>query len=151
MSNPQTLIDRVRETGCRITQQRAAILRVLCELESHASAEKVHDRLVQDQPDIDLSTVYRTLEMLRDLRILSQTDLGRGCVEFEIVADQPHHHLICLSCGHVIDLDHSYLVAMAEAIRRDLGFEPVFDHMAIFGTCERCRPAAVPPDAHREP
>ena len=89
--------------------------------------------------DVDLSTVYRTLERLRDLRILSQTDLGRGCAEYEVVTDQPHHHLVCQGCGQVIDLDHTYLATAAEAIRRDFGFEPIFDHFAIFGWCRECK------------
>jgi Fur family ferric uptake transcriptional regulator len=88
---------------------------------------------------VDLSTVYRTLERLRDLRILSQTDLGRGCVEYEVVTDQPHHHLVCQGCGKVIDLDHTYLETSAEAIRQEFGFEPIFDHFAIFGWCRECK------------
>jgi Fur family ferric uptake transcriptional regulator len=143
MDELQTLIHRVREAGCRITQQRVVILQALSELNGHASAEKVHGRVMQYRQDVDLSTVYRTLEMLRDRRILSQTNLGRGCAEFEIMTDQPHHHLICLSCGKVIDLDHAYLAPAADAIRRDLGFSPVFDHFAVFGTCEECRLASA--------
>jgi Fur family ferric uptake transcriptional regulator len=88
--------------------------------------------------DVDLSTVYRTLERFRDLRILSQTDLGRGCAEYEIVTDRPHHHLICRRCGRVTDLSHVYLTETAESIARDFGFQPILDHMAIFGYCQGC-------------
>jgi Fur family ferric uptake transcriptional regulator len=139
MDDVQVLIERLRQRGYRVTQQRARILQALCELEGHASAETIHARIALQQQDVDLSTVYRTLEMLRDLRILSQTDLGRGCAEYEIVAERPHHHLICLRCGRLTDLDHSYLAPVAEAIRQDMGFEAVFDHMAIFGLCHTCR------------
>jgi Fur family ferric uptake transcriptional regulator len=122
-----------------MTRQRALILKALCDLSGHASAEAVHKHVARHQEDVDLSTVYRTLELLRDLRILSQTDLGRGCAEYEIVADRPHHHLVCLRCETVIDLDHAYLAPVADAIRENLEFEPVFDHMAIFGLCPECR------------
>lgn len=135
------LMERVRQKGLRITRQRRVILRALCELDGHASAERVHEMVAMHDDDVDLSTVYRTLEKLRDLRILSQTDLGRGCAEYEIVAGQPHHHLVCQRCGRVIDLDHRYLAPMADAIREDLGFEPVLDHFAVFGLCHECRHA----------
>jgi Fur family ferric uptake transcriptional regulator len=139
MQDLQILMDRVRQTGCRMTQQRAVILQALCELHGHASVEAIYERVLLHRRDVDLSTVYRTLEMLRDLRILSQTDLGRGFVEFEIVTQQPHHHLVCKTCGRVIDLDHQYLAPVVEDIRRDFGFEPIFDHLAIFGWCRACR------------
>ena len=133
------LIDQARQSGLRITRQRVLVLQALCELNGHASAEQVYERVATHHRDVDLSTVYRTLERLRDLRILSQTDLGRGCVEFEVVASQPHHHLVCHACGQVQDLPHGYLASLASAIRRDLDFEPTLDHLAVFGLCSRCR------------
>jgi Fur family ferric uptake transcriptional regulator len=139
MCDLQMLKDQARQHGVRMTRQRAIILQALCELDGHGSAEEVFERATLHQPDVDLSTVYRTLERLRDLRMLSQTDLGRGHAEYEIVTDQPHHHLVCQSCGQVMDLDHTYLATSAEAIRRDYGFEPIFDHFAIFGWCRECK------------
>jgi Fur family ferric uptake transcriptional regulator len=133
------LIDRLRQHGLRVTPQRRLILQSLCDLDGHASADKVQERVLAQGRDVDLSTVYRTLERLRDLRILSQTDLGRGCAEFEVLSDTPHHHLICQACGHVVDLDHTYLTSAAEAIRQDFDFVPTFDHFAIFGLCHECR------------
>jgi Fur family ferric uptake transcriptional regulator len=138
MNCVKDLTARVRQHGCRITWQRVAVLQALCELDGHASAEMMHKRIGRREQDVDLSTVYRTLERLRDLRILSQTDLGRGCAEYEIVTDQPHHHLICRRCGRVIDLNHTYLAAAGEAIARDFGFRPILDHLAIFGHCLEC-------------
>jgi Fur family ferric uptake transcriptional regulator len=126
-----------------MTLQRALILRALCELDGHASAERVYQRVLLARPNTHLSTVYRTLEKLRDLGILSQIDLGRQCAEYEIVADRPHHHLVCRRCGRVIDLDHSYLAALAEPIQRDFGFEPILCHFAIFGLCEPCRKQSI--------
>jgi Fur family ferric uptake transcriptional regulator len=136
------LIERVRQHSCRITWQRLAVLRALCELDGHASAEVIHRQIGERQQDVDLSTFYRTLERFRDLRILSQTDLGKGCAEYEIVADRPHHHLICRCCGHTVNLNHDYLTTMAEAIGQDFGFRPILDHLAIFGLCQECQNSA---------
>jgi Fur family ferric uptake transcriptional regulator len=139
MPDLQELITEVRQRGWRVTRQRVIILQALCELDGHASAEQVHEKVTLHRRDVDLSTVYRTLEQLRDLRIVSQTDLGRGCAEYEIVAEHPHHHLVCQGCGRVVDLGHAYLAPVAEAIYDDFGFEPVFDHLAVFGLCQDCR------------
>jgi len=137
--HPFALLDQLRQRGFRLTKQRAVILQALSELDGHASAEQVHAQVCRYSPEIDLSTVYRTLEALCELRVLSCADLGQGCAQFEIVTGAPHHHLICQGCGHVILLDHSYLAEAAEAIRRDFGFDPIFDHFAIFGLCAGCR------------
>jgi Fur family ferric uptake transcriptional regulator len=139
MTNLQVLMDRARQHGLRMTRQRVLVLQALCELGGHASAEDVYGQVTLHQRNVDLSTVYRTLERFRDLRILSQTDLGRGYAEYEIVTDQQHHHLVCQSCGQVFDLDHDYLSAVAKSIRHDFGFEPILDHFAIFGRCKECR------------
>lgn len=139
MHDLQRLIDRARQHGLRITRQRAIILQALCELEAHASAEQVYDRVALHRRDMDLSTVYRTLETLHNAGIVSRTDLGHGCTEYEIVGQQPHHHLVCQHCGCVIELDDAYLAPVAENIRRDFDFHPVSSHFAIFGTCQSCR------------
>jgi Fur family ferric uptake transcriptional regulator len=139
MDDLQVLMDRAHRHGLRMTRQRVAILQALCELGGHASVEKIYRQTTLHRRDVDLSTVYRTLERLHDLRILSQTDLGRGCAEYEVTTDQPHHHLVCQGCGQVIDLDHSYLSAAATRIRVDFDFEPIFDHFSIFGWCKECR------------
>ena len=139
MDEVQVLMGQARQHGLRMTRPRVLILQTLCELGGHASAEDVYEQAILRRRDVDLSTVYRTLERLRDLRILSQTDLGRGHAEYEVVTDQPHHHLVCQGCGQVLELDHTYLATSSEAIRRDFDFEPIFDHFAIFGWCEECR------------
>ena len=144
MAELQEAIERVRQLGLRLTQQRLLVLQALCDLGGHASAEEIHEQATRQRRDLNLSTVYRTLERLRDLRILSQTDLGRGCAEYEILTGRPHHHLVCQRCGRVIDLDHGYFAAAAESIRADLGFEPILDHFAIFGLCGECRTAEQP-------
>jgi Fe2+ or Zn2+ uptake regulation protein len=134
----QDLLNHARRHGLRITRQRAIILQALCELEGHASAEAVYERVTLHRRDVDLSTVYRTLETLHNLDIVSQTDLGHGCSEYEIVGDQPHHHLVCQDCGCMVELDDVYLVPLVESIRQEFGFEPTSSHFAIFGTCQAC-------------
>jgi Fur family ferric uptake transcriptional regulator len=141
MGDLQALIRRARREGVRITQQRRTILQVLCEMDGHTSAEEIHHRAILYREHLDLSTVYRTLETLRQRRIVSRTDLGQRPARYEILSDNSHHHLVCQRCGKVTDLDEAYFVPMVQNIQEDLGFEPILDHMALFGLCEKCRQA----------
>ena len=87
MHDLQKLIDRIRQHGLRITRQRAIILQAHCELNAYASVEAVYDRVTLHRRDVDLSTVYRTLDTLHNAGIVSRTDLGHGCAEYEIVGE----------------------------------------------------------------
>ena len=121
-----------------MTRQRKAILRALGELHGHATAEEIHQRAAGYHEHVDLSTIYRTLGMLRDLRIVTRTDLGQGRALYEVLSDDSHHHLVCRCCGEITELDEVYLEPVAQAIQQDLHFKPLLDHVAIFGVCERC-------------
>jgi Fur family ferric uptake transcriptional regulator len=113
------------------------ILSVLAEAGGHMTAEAVYENVRREYPYINLSTVYRTLEMFRDQGIVSETDLGGGVRQFELL-DRPHHHLICLSCGQILELDAAVLVPLQEHLLAKHGFHARLDHLAIFGYCRDC-------------
>ncbi len=129
----------LRYANQRATPQRVAILQAVAEAGGHVTAEAVYRQIVSIMPAITLSTVYRTLERLRDLRIVSETDLGEGVRHFELVHDEPHHHLICTACGAMIDLDDAAVETLRERVIADYGFAPHLDHLAIFGSCVGCQ------------
>lgn len=131
---------RLRQVGQRATPQRLAVLGVL-EPGEHLSADDVFGRVAAKLPGICRSTVYRTLEAFRDAGLVSETDLGAGAREFELL-DERHHHLVCQRCGVQIELDDALVAPLREAIGRRYGFAPVIDHLAIFGACASCRVSA---------
>ena len=90
-------------------------------------------------PYVDISTVYRTLTVLKDLRLISETHMGSGDATFEWVANERHHHLICRKCNGVTLLDHQYLASLGTEISEKLGFRADLDHFAIFGLCVDCQ------------
>jgi Fur family ferric uptake transcriptional regulator len=93
-----------------------------------------------DYPYVDISTVYRTLAVLKELRLVSETDMGTGDTTYEWVRQQGrHHHLICRECGAVASLDHTYLENLGAEILAESGFKPDIDHFAIFGLCAACQ------------
>lgn len=135
------LADRLRRVGQRVTPQRLVILGAL-RPGAHLSADEVFARVEPMVPGVNRSTVYRTLELFRDLGLVSMTDLGGGARQFELI-DDPHHHLICHRCGAILELDDQLVAPLRERIRARYGFAPGVDHLAIFGFCAACDRAAA--------
>lgn len=131
----------LRRAEIRVTAPRIAVLSALVLRDGHASAEEVLETALTLESSVTRSTVYRTLERLRDERLISETDLGDGVRRFEIVEEVRHHHLICTGCGALIELDDGTVDALRESIERDYGFRADVDHLALFGRCRACRMA----------
>ena len=130
------LAERLRRVGQRVTPQRLVILGALRPGE-HLAADEVFARVEPLLPGVNRSTVYRTLELFRDLGLVSMTDLGGGARQFELI-DDLHHHLICHRCGAILELDDTLVDPLRDGIRARYGFAPAIDHLAIFGFCSVC-------------
>ena len=132
------LLERVRGAGARVTTARRAVLEVLLEAGTeHLSAEEVATRIQRTNPQIHLSTVYRTLESLEAMGVLRQAPLGAGPVSYHLHADV-HHHAQCTTCGAVIHLPASVLSPVVRSLRRNHGFRAEPEHLTIPGTCATC-------------
>ncbi len=136
----EALADRLRRAGQRATPQRLVILGALRPGE-HLSADEVFARVEPLLPGVNRSTVYRTLELFRDLGLVSETDLGAGVRQFEPL-DGRHHHLVCHFCGARIELDDALVAPLREAIQARYGFAAGIDHLALFGRCAACERGA---------
>ena len=137
--------DLLRSNDLRVTRQRMAVLTVLRHSDGHVTAADVYQRAQSESPDLreplNPSTVYRTLTQLRDLGLVSQTDLGTGerTYAWRGVADhERHHHLVCTQCGGVTELPHGFLDELADRIRTEHGFRADPDHWAVYGQCAAC-------------
>jgi Fur family transcriptional regulator, ferric uptake regulator len=140
MSNDvRALHDALRQTGHRLTPQRTLILSIMVNLGGHLSAEEIHEHARRDYPYLNLSTVYRTMDVLKDVGIVAETDMGGGRRHFELLGAEEHHHLICESCGATIQIDGSVLQPLSDRLVSEYGFKARLDHFAIFGICRECR------------
>ena len=138
MSCETETVQVLRDTGHKATPQRLMILSALRHGEGHHTASNIYDYVRKEYPYVDISTVYRTLAVLKDLRLVSETDMGTGETTYEWVRAHRHHHLICRACGGVASLDHQYLEDLGAEILDETGFRPDLDHFAIFGVCKDC-------------
>jgi len=139
MSCESETIDALRESGHKMTPQRMMILTSLRHAPGHLSASQIFDEVREAYPYVDISTVYRTLSVLKDMRLVSETHMGGGDATFEWVGPERHHHLICRKCDHVTEIDHKYLDRLGSDISSATGFRADIDHFAIFGLCAQCQ------------
>lgn len=117
------------------------ILSCLRHAGGHVTAAQLLEDARRSYPYIDASTVYRTLASARDLRLVSETNLGGGDNLFEWLGADRHHHLICRQCGQMTSLDQEHLDALAASLQRETGFRADLEHIAIFGVCKACQAA----------
>ncbi len=140
MSCETETVQVLRDTGHKATPQRLMILAALRHADGHLRAAEIFDQVRVDYPYVDISTVYRTLTVLKELRLVSEIDMGTGDLAYEwLPPSGRHHHLICRKCGGVTSLDHHYLEDLGSEILAEAGFKPDLDHFAIFGLCSACQ------------
>ena len=142
MACEEETADTLRGAGYRVTPQRLLIASALRHAGRHLTAAEIADEVRTVYPIVDLSTVYRTVEVLKRLQLATGTDMGGDDLLFEWSSGEAHHHLICSQCRTSQVLDRGYLDGLSEHVRRDFDFEPDLHHFAIFGVCRSCREAA---------
>ena len=148
-SNP-AIVESLRREGYRLTPQRMMILSIINDSVSHISAEQIHQKVRERYPFVNISTIYRTLNLLKKLRLISETDLGEGYVRYELLERERHHHLVCRRCGESFALEHEFLKPLQLRLLKKYGFTADLDHFAIFGLCQRCRLAEGRAGARKE-
>lgn len=131
----------------KLTPQREATVRVLLEREEdHLSAEDVYLLVKERSPEIGLATVYRTLELLSELKIVDKINFGDGVSRYDLRkegAKHFHHHLVCIECGSVEEIVNDLLEDVEKIVESDWGFQ-VQDHRLTFhGVCKQCQEVVV--------
>lgn len=138
-----------RGRGCRFTLPRQMILDVLAVASNHPSAEEIYLIVHRKCPSIGLTTVYRTLELLVQMKLVCKSDFGDGRSRYELTIgqerDKHHHHLVCAGCSKVIDYDDfleeelELLQKTEKSLSRKYNFQIDGHIIQFYGLCERCR------------
>ncbi len=150
----QERINRIKEqlhdASYKLTPQREATVTVLLENEAdHLSAEDVFLKVKERAPEIGLATVYRTLELLAELKIVDKINFGDGVARFDLRKEGAirfHHHLVCMSCGDVDEIEEDLLDEVEKKVESDYHFL-IMDHRLTFhGICNKCADKGVQPE-----
>jgi len=127
----------LRARGYRLTPQRQLVLEAVDKLE-HSTPDDILAEVRRTAGGVNISTVYRTLELLEELGLVSHAHLGHGAPTYHL-ADRHHHiHLVCRDCTEVIEADLSVAEGFTARLRETFGFETDMRHFAIFGRCGKC-------------
>ena len=138
-SRIDALLDVLRADGGRITTGRRAIVTALVTAsDHHQTADDLAAAVQAEHPDVHLSTIYRTLDVLERSGAVDRVNLGPGGAVYHL-ADHSHHHLVCDSCGAVVEVSDDVLAPLAAEVRRRHGFDLADHHVSLSGRCRRCR------------
>lgn len=134
----------LREKGYRLTPQRNLIWEVLRDAGRHMTAEEVAQEVRRTLPDVNVSTVYRTLELLVSLDLVVETHLEGAKCYYEVSSELTHHHFVCTHCGAVGHFSDELLAPVYQELAGRHGFAIDRIQVTAFGLCTACRADADP-------
>lgn len=138
------LKEMLKEHGLKVTNQRVLVLQVLSNSpDRHLTAEEIYDLVKLEYPEIGLATVYRTIQLLLELKLIDRINLDDGFVRYEIASGDEkkrhhHHHVICTTCGSVFSFEDDLLEGLEKRIEETLSFKVTDHEVKLYGTCKEC-------------
>ncbi len=125
--------------GLRVTHQRALIMEIIRQRKGHLDADEVYRQAREKQPRLSLSTVYRTLQKLKELGLVKEVHFDETHHHYEVKPPTGHHHLVCLSCGRVIEFQYPLSRYVKRNVAEAKDFEIVDTELRMAGYCAKCR------------
>ena len=135
----QTILAKIQEKGSRLTSHRIALLRLISVSEGHPSATQLYEKLRVQFPSISLSTIYKTLALLKDKGEVLEIDLPDDN-RYDGNKPFPHPHLICIRCNRIMDgEDVPALLTINQQIADKYGFQVQSQQLIFYGVCSECQ------------
>jgi Fur family transcriptional regulator, ferric uptake regulator len=136
-----SLADVLRSRGLRLTAQRQLVLEAVYAL-GHATPDQVHAAVAKTAAGVNITTVYRTLELLEELGLVTHAHLSHGAPTYHAAGEDQHVHLVCRHCGAVDEIAPAVLDELVRDLATSRGFQVDVGHVALFGLCRGCGGAA---------
>jgi len=131
---PENRIERLCiEKGMKMTEQRRVIARVLSTADDHPDVEEVYRRASEMDPKISIATVYRTVRIFEEAKIVERHDFGNGRSRYEEATDEHHDHLIDIQSGKVIEFQNEEIEVLQIKIAKKHGMKLVGHRLELFG------------------
>jgi len=130
--------EMLRKKGYRLTPQRHMILSVIQEADEHLSIDQILERVQERNPYVSLSTIYRTLELLRELGLVRENHLPGEQPHYETAESTEHHHLVCRRCRTIIHLEDNLLGNLHEQVQQQHAFHGLTLDLVAAGYCDAC-------------
>ncbi len=126
-------------SGLRFTRQRALIMEIIRRGRGHRDADEVYRQARKKEPRLSLSTVYRSLQKLKQLGLVDELHFDENHHHYEVKPASEHHHLMCLGCGRVIEFDYPLSRYVKRNVSEARGFDIIEAEVRMSGYCARCR------------
>lgn len=136
--------EQLRSRGYRLTPARQLVLEAVDRL-GHATPDGIAAEVRRTASAVNVSTVYRTLDLLEGLGLVTHTHLGHGAPTYHTAADEGHVHLVCRACGAISEVGEDAVASMVGDLAREHGFAVDVGHLTIFGVCRGCTAAGAVP------
>ncbi|KPB01918.1 Fur family transcriptional regulator [Ahrensia marina] len=120
------------DRGMRMTEQRRVIAQVIENASDHPDVEELYKRASAIDPNISISTVYRTVRLFEELQIIEKHEFRDGRARYEAIPDEHHDHLIDVRSGKVIEFKNDRIEQLQEEIARELGYELVEHRLELY-------------------
>ena len=140
MEFPETNRKALNAPGLRVTNQRVLILEIIRHVQGHLDVDEIYRRARNEQPQLSLSTVYRTLRMFKKLGLVEEVHFAEDRHRYEVKSPSEHHHLVCLSCGRVIEFHYPLSRYVKRTIIEAKDFDITRTEIRMAGYCSKCRP-----------
>ena len=128
----------LRSRGYRVTPQRQLVLEAVAALD-HATPEEIAASVQRTAKGVNISTIYRTLELLDSLGLVAHTHLNHGAPTYHLATEAGHVHLVCQDCGKIDEASRETIAPLNQALDDRHGFEVNVSHLTVFGRCHDCR------------
>lgn len=131
----------VKQKGLKYTEQREIVLRILLHAKEHLSAEDIYNLIKVKEPNsnIGIATVYRALGFLEEVNLITSIVFGNDGKKYESNAKAHHDHLICTSCGHIVEFVDDEIEKRQDKIAKKNNFKVTSHSMQLYGLCEKCQ------------
>ena len=140
---------RLKEHGFRITPQRQLVLEAVEHLR-HGTPEEILIEVQRTATGVNLSTVYRTLEVLEDVGLVTHAHIGHGAPTYHSIDEHVHIHLVCDRCGAVLSAPAQAASAFVTRLEKDYGFRTDITHVSVHGHCRACAAGDATPVAEHD-
>ncbi len=134
----ETIIQKLKDNGHKITPQRLAIVKILAKSQGHPSVENIHVQLKKEFPTTSLATVYKNIFIIKSLGEALELGFPDGSNRYDGNKPDPHPHAICIKCKKIVDLDLDSLDEMKKEVALETNFKILKHRLDFFGICSEC-------------
>lgn len=137
----EEILVKLKTKGYKLTPQRKVVVDIILKNDHrHLNTEEIYEQVKKIYPNIGLATVYRTLIVLDELKVISKMNFDDGCVRYEMNSEEhQHHHLICKNCGRVIEVMEDLLEELEITVEKNYQFRISDHNLKFYGLCKDCK------------